>query len=64
MTVCPPTRLPAWPRCRLSHAQRAAFRAALDDYIAVQRFNADRGEAHMNLAWQCAAATDSWPTIT
>ena len=35
---------------RLTDAQRAAFRAALDEYIAVQRYNADRGEAHMNLA--------------
>jgi predicted CXXCH cytochrome family protein len=35
---------------RLADAQRSAFRTALDDYIAVQRFNADRGEAHMNLA--------------
>ena len=35
---------------RLTDAQRSAFRAALDEYIAVQRFNADRGEAHMNLA--------------
>jgi predicted CXXCH cytochrome family protein len=35
---------------RLTDAQRAAFRAALDEYVAVQRFNADRGEAHMNLA--------------
>ena len=35
---------------RLSEADRAAFRAALDEYIAVQRYNADRGEAHMSLA--------------
>ena len=35
---------------RLPEADRAAFRAALDEYIAVQRYNADRGEAHMNLA--------------
>jgi predicted CXXCH cytochrome family protein len=35
---------------RLSDADRAAFRAALDEYVAVQRYNADRGEAHMNLA--------------
>ena len=35
---------------RLSDADRAAFRAALDEYVGVQRYNADRGEAHMNLA--------------
>lgn len=35
---------------RLSDTDRAAFRAALDEYIGVQRYNADRGEAHMNLA--------------
>jgi predicted CXXCH cytochrome family protein len=35
---------------RLPETDRAAFRAALDEYIAVQRYNADRGEAHMNLA--------------
>jgi predicted CXXCH cytochrome family protein len=35
---------------RLPDADRTAFRAALDEYIAVQRYNADRGEAHMNLA--------------
>jgi tetratricopeptide (TPR) repeat protein len=34
----------------LSEADRAAFRTALDEYIAVQSYNADRGEAHMNLA--------------
>ena len=35
---------------RLLDTDRAAFKAALDEYIAVQRYNADRGEAHMNLA--------------
>ena len=35
---------------RLSDRDRAVFRAALDEYVAVQRYNADRGEAHMNLA--------------
>ena len=35
---------------KLSEADRAAFRSALDEYLAVQRYNADRGEAHMNLA--------------
>jgi tetratricopeptide (TPR) repeat protein len=35
---------------RLSDGDRAAFVAALDEYLAVQRYNADRGEAHMNLA--------------
>jgi tetratricopeptide (TPR) repeat protein len=35
---------------RLSDADRLAFRAALDEYVAVQRYNADRGEAHLNLA--------------
>jgi predicted CXXCH cytochrome family protein len=35
---------------RLSDADRAAFRAALDEYVAIQRYNGDRGEAHMNLA--------------
>ncbi|MGE0854435.1 MAG: cytochrome c3 family protein [Hyphomicrobiaceae bacterium] len=34
----------------LTESDRTAFRAALDDYIAVQRYNSDRGEAHMNLA--------------
>jgi Tfp pilus assembly protein PilF len=34
----------------LSDADRAAFRSALEEFIAVQRYNADRGEAHMNLA--------------
>ena len=35
---------------KLNDADRAAFRSALDEYTAVQRYNADRGEAHMNLA--------------
>ncbi|MCA0301247.1 MAG: tetratricopeptide repeat protein [Proteobacteria bacterium] len=35
---------------RLSEADRAALRAALDEYRAVQAYNADRGEGHMNLA--------------
>ena len=35
---------------RLSEPDRAALRAALDEYVAVQRYSADRGEAHMNLA--------------
>ncbi|MBS0521578.1 MAG: HEAT repeat domain-containing protein [Proteobacteria bacterium] len=35
---------------QLPEADRAAFKQALDDYIAVQRYNADRGESHMNLA--------------
>jgi tetratricopeptide (TPR) repeat protein len=35
---------------RLSETDRAAFAAALEEYVAVQRYNADRGEAHMNLA--------------
>jgi len=35
---------------RLSDTDRAAFRVALDEYSAVQRYNADRGEAHMSLA--------------
>jgi predicted CXXCH cytochrome family protein len=35
---------------RLSEADRAVFRSALDEYIAAQRYNADRGEAHMNIA--------------
>lgn len=35
---------------QLPEGERPAFRSALDEYIAVQRFNADRGEAHMNLA--------------
>lgn len=34
----------------LGDADRMAFRSALDEYIAAQRYNADRGEAHMNLA--------------
>jgi predicted CXXCH cytochrome family protein len=35
---------------RLSQSDRESFRRALDEYIAVQTYNADRGEAHMNLA--------------
>ncbi len=35
---------------RLPEDDRAAFRAALDEYRAVQAYNADRGEGHMNLA--------------
>ena len=35
---------------RLAAADRDAFRRALDEYIAVQRYNADRAEGHMNLA--------------
>jgi predicted CXXCH cytochrome family protein len=35
---------------RLSDEDRTALRSALDEYLAVQRYNADRGEAHMNLA--------------
>ena len=35
---------------RLGDTDRAAFRKALEEYVAVQRYNADRGEAHMNLA--------------
>lgn len=38
------------PEMRLGDADRTAFRAALEEYIAVQRYNVDRGEAHMNLA--------------
>jgi Tfp pilus assembly protein PilF len=34
---------------RLDAAQRAAFDAALDEYVAAQRFNADRPEARTNL---------------
>lgn len=35
---------------RLTEADRAAFLRALEEYRAVQRYNADRGEGHMNLA--------------
>jgi tetratricopeptide (TPR) repeat protein len=35
---------------RLPDSERAAFQSALEEYRASQRFNADRGEAHMNLA--------------
>lgn len=35
---------------QMNDADRAEFRSALQEYIAVQRYNADRGEAHMNLA--------------
>ena len=38
------------PEMGLSEADRPAFRSALDEYIAAQRYNSDRGEAHMNLA--------------
>jgi predicted CXXCH cytochrome family protein len=35
---------------QLPDSAHTAFGKALEDYIAVQRFNADRGEGHMNLA--------------
>jgi predicted CXXCH cytochrome family protein len=35
---------------RLSQGDRQSFRRALDEYIAVQNYNSDRAEAHMNLA--------------
>jgi predicted CXXCH cytochrome family protein len=35
---------------RLGEADRASFRMALDEYVSVQRYNADRAEAHVNLA--------------
>mgnify|MGYP003349097227 CR=1 FL=1 len=35
---------------QMSDADRAAFRAALAEYVDVQRYNADRAEGHMNLA--------------
>jgi predicted CXXCH cytochrome family protein len=38
------------PEMQLADPDRAAFRAALAEYVAVQRYNADRGEAHTNLA--------------
>ena len=38
------------PAERFSPEQRQAFEAALDDYIAVQRAQADMPSAHMNLA--------------
>jgi len=38
------------PEMQLSDPDREAFRAALAEYVAVQRYNADRGEGHMNLA--------------
>jgi predicted CXXCH cytochrome family protein len=38
------------PRDRLPEAQRAAFDAALAEYVAGEQFNADRPESHLNLA--------------
>jgi predicted CXXCH cytochrome family protein len=35
---------------RLPESDRESFRRALDEYIAVQAYNADRPESHMNLA--------------
>ncbi len=35
---------------QMSDADRTAFRAALAEYVDVQRYNADRAEGHMNLA--------------
>ncbi|MGH8680169.1 MAG: ammonia-forming cytochrome c nitrite reductase subunit c552 [Burkholderiales bacterium] len=41
--------LAAQPADRIPAEYRAAFDRALDEYLAVQRFNADRPEAHLNL---------------
>jgi predicted CXXCH cytochrome family protein len=38
------------PRERLTDAQRAAFDRAYGEYVAAERFNADRPESHLNLA--------------
>ncbi len=41
--------LAALPSERIPADRRAAFNRALDEYLAAQRFNADRPEAHANL---------------
>jgi len=41
--------LAAQPPDRIPAEYRAAFNRALDEYLAVQRFNADRPEGHLNL---------------
>ncbi|HEX7217255.1 MAG TPA: cytochrome c3 family protein [Methylomirabilota bacterium] len=38
------------PREHLTDAQRAAFDHAYGEYVAAERFNADRPESHLNLA--------------
>jgi tetratricopeptide (TPR) repeat protein len=43
------------PRDRLTEAQRAALDRAYAEYVAAERFNADRPESHMNLALLYAA---------
>ena len=41
--------LAAVPQDRMTAAQRAALAKGLEEYLAVQQFNADRPEAHGNL---------------
>ena len=43
-------RSPGPPEARIPGADRDAFAKALDEYIAVQTYNADRPEGRMNLA--------------
>ena len=43
------------PRDRLTEAQRAALHRAQAEYVAAERFNADRPESHVNLALLHAA---------
>ena len=43
------------PRDRLTDAQRAALDHAFAEYVAAERFNADRPESHVNLALVYAA---------
>jgi predicted CXXCH cytochrome family protein len=50
--------LASLPPTQLEEHIRAPFRAALEEYVAVQRFNADRPEAHVNLGTALAAQGD------
>ncbi len=47
--------LAAVPRERLTDAQRAALDQGLMEYVAAERFNADRPESHLNLGLLYAA---------
>ena len=47
--------LAAVPRERLTDAQRTALDQGLMEYVAAERFNADRPESHLNLGLLYAA---------
>ena len=47
--------LAAVPRERLTDAQRTALDRGLMEYVAAERFNADRPESHLNLGLLYAA---------